>query len=42
VGKLASSYAPRMARNVVWTPAGAFMDGHLDDVRVFNTALPCD
>ena len=40
--KLSSSYAPRMARNVVWTPAGAFRDGHLDDVRVFNTALPCD
>ena len=41
-GKLASSYAPRMARNVVWTPAGAFVDGHIDDVRVFSEALPCE
>lgn len=42
MGKLASSYAPRIGRNVIWTPAGAFVDGHVDDVRVFDTALPCE
>ncbi|CAN5909008.1 hypothetical protein BH11MYX3_BH11MYX3_47070 [soil metagenome] len=41
-GKLTSSYTPRLGRNVIWTPSGAFVDGHLDDVRVFNTALPCN
>jgi hypothetical protein len=41
-GMLTSTFAPRVARNVVWTPSGAFVDGHLDDVRVFNAALPCE
>ena len=40
--KLTSTFEPRVARNVVWTPAGAFLDGHIDDVRVFNAALPCE
>jgi len=42
VGKMTSTYAPRLGRNVVWTPAGAFVDGHIDDVRVFSGALPCE
>jgi hypothetical protein len=41
-GKLSSSFAPYLAKNVVWTPAGAFFDGGLDDVRVLGTALPCE
>lgn len=40
--KLGSTFAPRIARNVVWTPSGAFVDGHIDDVRVFSEALPCE
>lgn len=41
-GTLKSTYAPRIGRNVVWTPAGAFFDGGIDDVRVFSGALPCE
>lgn len=41
-GKLASTYHPYIAKNVVWTPSGAFFDGGIDDVRVFSTALPCN
>lgn len=40
--RIASAYAPRIGRNVVWTPAGAFWDGGIDDVRVMSTALPCN
>jgi hypothetical protein len=40
--KLTSTYAPRIGRNVTWTPTGAFVDGKIDDVRVFNEALPCE
>lgn len=40
-GKLMSTFKPYMGKNVVWTPAGAFFDGGLDDVRVFSTALAC-
>jgi len=40
--KLASTFAPRLGRNVVWTPSGAFFDGSIDDVRAFTTALACD
>lgn len=39
---LSSAFSPRLGRNVVWTPAGAFVDGGIDDVRVLSTALPCD
>lgn len=42
VGKMTSTYSPRLGRNVVWTPAGAYTDGKIDDVRVINTALPCE
>jgi hypothetical protein len=41
-GSLQSKYQVRFGRNVIWTPSGAFFDGGIDDVRVFNTALPCD
>ena len=41
-GKLTSSKTPHIARNVTWTPAGAFVDGKVDDVRVFSEALPCE
>lgn len=41
-GSLESTFRPHMGRNVVWTPAGAFTKGGLDDVRVLNGALPCD
>jgi len=40
--KLVSTFAPRLGKNVVWTPAGAFFDGSIDDVRAFTTALACD
>ncbi len=39
---LVSTFAPRLGRNVVWNPAGAYFDGALDDVRAFTTALPCE
>jgi hypothetical protein len=32
---------PYLGKNVVWTPAGQFFDGNIDDVRVFTGALPC-
>jgi len=41
-GTLASMYRPRFGRNVIWTPSGAFWDGGLDDIRVYNGALPCE
>jgi len=41
-GLLKSTFPPHLGRNVVWTPAGAFFDGELDDVRVLTGALPCD
>jgi len=40
-GKLASTFHPYIGKNVRWTPAGAFWDGQIDDVRVLSTALPC-
>jgi hypothetical protein len=40
-GKLMSTFHPYLGKNVVWTPAGAFLDGEIDDVRVLSTALPC-
>lgn len=39
---LVSTFAPRLGRNVIWNPAGAYFDGSLDDVRAFTTALACD
>jgi len=41
-GSLASGRAPYLGRNVVWTPSGAFLDGAIDDFRVFDEALPCE
>lgn len=41
-GKLQSTFKPHFGKNVVWTPAGAFFDGGVDDIRVFSTALRCD
>lgn len=41
-GSLVSTFEPRIGRNVIWTPSGAFLDGSVDDVRVFTGALPCD
>ncbi len=41
-GFLRSSFVPYLAKNVVWTPQGAFVDGEIDDVRVLTGALPCD
>jgi len=41
-GKMATTYPPRIGRNVIWTPSGAFFDGGIDDVRMFGVALPCD
>ena len=40
-GKLQSTFHPYIGKNVEWTPAGAYFDGQIDDVRVFSTALPC-
>ena len=41
-GKLQSTFKPHFGKNVVWTPAGAFFDGGVDDVRMFTTALACE
>jgi hypothetical protein len=41
-GKMQSTFAPRVGRNVNWLPMGAFFDGAVDDVRVISAALPCD
>ena len=41
-GKLASTFPPRLGKNVVWSPVGSFFDGELDDVRVLTGALPCE
>jgi hypothetical protein len=37
-----SKYRLHLGKNVIWTPAGAFFDGAIDDVRSFVGALPCD
>ena len=39
---LVSTFAPRLGKNVVWTPAVAAFDGSIDDVRAFTTALACE
>jgi hypothetical protein len=42
-GKLQSKYKPHIGKNVVWTPsANTYWDGRVDDLRVFNAALPCN
>ena len=41
-GPLKTTYPPYIGKNVIWTPAGAFVDGAVDDVRVITGALPCD
>ncbi|MBA3452158.1 MAG: LamG domain-containing protein, partial [Deltaproteobacteria bacterium] len=41
-GSLRTTYAPRYGRNSFGLPSGAWFDGGLDDIRLFNTALPCD
>lgn len=40
--QLGSTFPPHVGKNVVWTPAGAYFDGQVDDLRVFSTALPCE
>ena len=40
-GQLKTMFPPYLGKNVVWTPAGEFFDGNIDDVRVFTGALPC-
>ncbi len=40
--RLVSTFSPRLGKNVVWTPSGAFFDGSIDDVRAFTTALVCE
>lgn len=41
-GSLRTTYAPRFGRNSFGLPTGAWFDGGLDDIRLFNTALPCE
>ena len=41
-GTLTSTFKPHIGKNVRWTPAGAFTDASIDDVRVLSTALPCN
>jgi Concanavalin A-like lectin/glucanases superfamily len=41
-GQLKTTFPPYLGKNVVWTPAGQFFDGNIDDVRVFTGALPCN
>jgi hypothetical protein len=41
-GKLQSTYAPYLGKNVIWTPSEPAFLGSIDDVRVFSTALPCN
>jgi hypothetical protein len=41
-GFLRSTFVPYFAKNAVWSPQGAFVDGELDDIRVLTGALPCD
>ena len=41
-GTLKSTYAPFIGKNVRWTPSDASFIGSIDDVRVLNTALPCN
>jgi hypothetical protein len=41
-GRLQTVRKPYLGKNQVWTPAGAFFDGGLDDVRSIAAALPCD
>lgn len=41
-GALVSTFPPYVGKNVRWLPAGAFYDGAIDDLRVFDGALPCD
>lgn len=40
--RLVSTFSPRLGKNVVWNPSGAFFDGSIDDVRAFTTALVCE
>ena len=41
-GTLKSTYPPYIGKNVRWTPTDASFIGQIDDVRVLNTALPCN
>jgi len=40
--RLVSTFSPRLGKNVIWNPSGAFFDGSIDDVRAFTTALACE
>jgi hypothetical protein len=41
-GNLQSAHLPLIGRNEFSLPAGAFVDGEIDDFRVLTSALPCD
>jgi hypothetical protein len=39
---LASTYAPYIGKNVIWTTSEPSFNGSIDDLRVVKTALPCN
>ncbi|HEY6034173.1 MAG TPA: LamG-like jellyroll fold domain-containing protein [Kofleriaceae bacterium] len=39
---LASTYAPYIGKNVVWTPSEPSFNGSIDDLRILKAALPCN
>jgi len=39
---LASTFAPYLGKNVVWTPSEPSFNGQIDDLRVVTQALPCN
>jgi hypothetical protein len=41
-GHLQSAHLPLIGRNEFSLPAGAFVDGEIDDFRVITGALPCE
>jgi len=38
----ASTFAPYLGKNVVWTPSEPSFNGEIDDLRVLSEALPCN
>jgi hypothetical protein len=41
MGGLKTTFPPYDGQNGQWLPLGAFMNGSIDDIRSFKTALPC-
>ncbi len=41
-GSNPSSYPIRLGRNSIWNPQAAYVDGRMDDLRIFKAALPCE